>query len=333
MALTVSTMESAQSEAGQGEAGQSRGQGGQGQDSASEATERPVEIGRIEITPRGRYSLAAAITQAFGPRIDTGDVDVMRLAFAVDNFEQTAGVALTQGTDGTVQGDVQGATDLGSVSRQVARILSLDHDGTGWPEVGERDPVLGRLQARTPGFRPVLFHSPYEAAAWSVLYGRKTHQQVRRLRDQIAVALGDTYIVAGRSMSAFPTPSRLLEIEPMPGLAQPVVERLHAIADRALEGRLSTEHLRSLEPAAALAEVRTLPGVGPFFSSLILIRAAGPVDAPPVDEPQLRECLRHYYGIDPDDATAVQAITERWRPYRTWATVQLRRAAYEEGMG
>ena len=32
------------------------------------------------------------------------------------------------------------------VRRQAARSLSLDHDGTDWPAVGERDPVIGRLQ-------------------------------------------------------------------------------------------------------------------------------------------------------------------------------------------
>ena len=49
-------------------------------------------------------------------------------------------------------------------SDQVTRILSLDVDGTGFPEVGRRDPVVGGLQARWPGLRPVGFYSPYEAA-------------------------------------------------------------------------------------------------------------------------------------------------------------------------
>ncbi|MFZ0217675.1 MAG: DNA-3-methyladenine glycosylase 2 family protein [Candidatus Dormiibacterota bacterium] len=282
--------------------------------------------------PRGPFSLAAALTHAFGPRLDAEDDDCMRLAFAVDTFHETAAVALTQDGEGTVRGEVQGSDDVAAVTAQVARILSLDHDGTGWPGVGERDPILGRLQTQVPGFRPVLFYSPYEAAAWSVLYGRKTHQQVRRLRDQIAVALGDTYTVAGRSLSAFPIPARLLHVSPMPGLAAPVVERLRAVAERALEGRLDAGRLRAMEPADALAELRTLPGVGPFFSGLILLRAAGPVDAPPTDEARFRECLRQYYGVDPDNRAQVAQITERWRPYRTWATVQLRRAGYEEGL-
>ena len=52
---------------------------------------------------------------------------------------------------------------------QVTRILSLDHDATGWAELGERDSVLGEVQRARPGLRPVLFGTPWEAAVWSIL--------------------------------------------------------------------------------------------------------------------------------------------------------------------
>jgi DNA-3-methyladenine glycosylase II len=35
--------------------------------------------------------------------------------------------------------------------------------------VGERDPVVGEVQHRYPGLRPVGFWSPYEAAAWTII--------------------------------------------------------------------------------------------------------------------------------------------------------------------
>jgi DNA-3-methyladenine glycosylase II len=54
---------------------------------------------------------------------------------------------------------------LGQIRSQVERVLSLDVDGTDFPAVAQRDPVVRNLQARYPGLRPVQFHSPYEAAA------------------------------------------------------------------------------------------------------------------------------------------------------------------------
>jgi DNA-3-methyladenine glycosylase II len=47
--------------------------------------------------------------------------------------------------------------DAGLVRQQVARVLSLDYDGAEFLRVGERDPVIGRLQAAAPGLRPPLF--------------------------------------------------------------------------------------------------------------------------------------------------------------------------------
>jgi DNA-3-methyladenine glycosylase II len=285
----------------------------------------------FSLGPRGPFSLRLAAGHAFGPRLDARDADEMRLAFCADGFQGLAGVVLRQDADGVVHGELQGDGEPEAVRAQVARVLSLDHDGSGWPAVGERDPVLGRIQARFPGFRPVLFASPYEAAAWSVLYGRKSHRQVRRLRDRVAEALGRGFDLAGERLWAFPTPERLRSLGALPGVPDEVCARLRAVAEWALEGRLDAARLRALDPGAALAELRELRGVGPFFASLILIRAAGPADVLSV-EPNLLACTGHYYGVDHATPERLEELAERWRPYRTWAMVALRRTGYEDGV-
>lgn len=287
--------------------------------------------GTFEIEPRGPYSLGAAASFEFGPK-ESEAADRVRLAFAVDGSAGTAAVAVHQDPDGVVHGAVQGSEDLAAVRAQVARVLSLDRDGSGWPEVGRRDPVLGGLQARRPGFRPVLFNSPYEAAAWSVLYGRKRLQQVRRLRERVAAEYGATYQVEGVTMAAFPPPARLLEVRAQPWLAETLVERLHRVAACALEGRLDVDRLRSMDADAVQADLRTLPGVGPFFAGLILDRGVGPIDCWRRTD-SLDACLRHFYGADPEAAGVFEEIGEPLRPFRTWAAVLLRRCGYEEGIG
>ncbi len=47
--------------------------------------------------------------------------------------------------------------------RDLERLLSLDVDGRGFAAPGRRDQVVGALQHRFPGLRPVLFFTPYEA--------------------------------------------------------------------------------------------------------------------------------------------------------------------------
>jgi len=286
------------------------------------------------LEPRGPFSLALAASHVFGPREPALVVPLMRLAFCVDNLRELAGVVLTEGPAGSIVGEVQGVADLAAVRDQVARILSLDHDGTGWPAVGERDALIGQLQGRYPGFRPVLHDSPYEAAAWAILAGHRSGRQANVLRGRLAESLGTSFDLAGTRLSAFPTPMAILDAPSLPLPSAEQDRRLRAVARAALDGLLDPARLRGLDPDVARAQVQALPGLGPFYAGLVAIRAVGPTDAASVEKPRLLAALRHYLGdAAPADTTALAARMDRWRPFRTWAVVLIRRAAYEDGAG
>ena len=140
--------------------------------------------GEVTITPDGEFSLAAAASFGFGP--NTGrpkpDGDSMSLAFVTDDLRHHAAVIVTQDAHGLVHAQLFGDGDAGLVEAQLRRILSLDNSGRAWAEVGARDDVIGRLQREHPGLRPVLFHSPYEAAAWSILSQRRHRAQATAVR-------------------------------------------------------------------------------------------------------------------------------------------------------
>ena len=283
---------------------------------------------RFEIVPRGPFSLQAAAGFGFGGSIGAPAWDgAMRLAFAVDGFAEQAGVLLRQRDDGTVEGEVRGARDADAVRVQTARILSLDHDGEAWIAVGQRDPVIGRLQREHPGVRPVLFHSPYEAAAWSIVSARRPPNQAALVRRRLSEELGATFDVGGVAMAAFPLPERLLEARAGPGLPDGKVARLHGIAHAALDGRLDPALLREMEPDAATAELRTLRGIGPFYAALIHVRASGVADVAAAEQRVIEGAARAYGLEVTPDAQEFLALSERWRPFRTWAVVLLRVAA------
>src|SRR5664279_796938 len=126
----------------------------------------------------------------------------MRMAFVVDGLREQAGVVVGPGPDGAVTVTVASAGDAAAVTAQVARILSLDVDATRWDELSDQDPLLSRLTRERPGMRPPLFHSAYEALAWSVLSARRPRQQMAALRDRLAAAHGATFDLAGRAVHA-----------------------------------------------------------------------------------------------------------------------------------
>ena len=290
----------------------------------------------FEIDPVGPYSLASSVTflEGFAPAAYEGDgTNRLRLAFFADGLaeeERVAGVSVRQ-RGGVVFGEVFGEADVGVVRRQVARILSLDVDGRGFPEVGVRDPVVGALRRRYPGLRPVCFHSPYEAAAWAIIGHRVRIVQAAKVRARMAEELGPKVRVEDRTEHAFPSPSRLAELEEFPGLTETKIERLKHLARAASTGDLEADVLRSLPADEALSRLQELPGIGPFSAELILLRGTGEPDHLPTQEPRLALAVAKAYGLEETpDIEESREISENWRPYRTWVALHLRAALEEE---
>jgi DNA-3-methyladenine glycosylase II len=282
------------------------------------------------IAPRGPFSLAEAATFGFGQRDGSGWDGVMRMAFCLDGYGGHAGVRLRQDDAGTVHGtaQVRGTAGLDAAVRQVARVLSLDHDATEFLRVGERDPVIARLQAAAPGLRPPLFYSPYEAAAWAVLSARRPAPQMQQVRRQLSEAHGEVFELAGERLAAFPSPRQLLSVPSFPGIPPDKLRRLHGVADAALAGRLDVDHLMALGPEQATAELQQINGIGPFYSALVVIRGTGFTDVLPTGEPKVLALAAELYQLDaPPGPAEFARLAEPWRPFRTWAAVLIRAAA------
>jgi DNA-3-methyladenine glycosylase II len=285
---------------------------------------------RFTIKPDAPFSLAAAAAFGFGPHAGRPEADggEMRLAFVTDDMFHHAAARLTQDPGGVVAADIETDGDPEAAWRQVRRILSLDRPATAWAGIGERDPVIGQLQREHPGFRPVLFRSPYEAAAWSIISARRYRGQATAIRDRLSAELGRTFTVAGEEIRAFPLPHRLLKAEAMRSVSPERVRWLHAVARAALDGALDPGALSAMEPERALEHLQRLPGIGPVYATLIFIRATGVADTLTFGEPRLLEYVAHFYGTGPGQASREQLerIAGNWRPFRTWAAVLIRMA-------
>jgi DNA-3-methyladenine glycosylase II len=271
----------------------------------------------LVLEPRGPFSLAAAgrFLAEFPPADHTGvEPDgTVRLGFVRDDFSGVAKVTLRQAReDGPVEVEINADGDVGP---QLERILGLEHDGDAYVAVLDGDPVLRTLWERTGHLRQVSFPSPYEAACWSVIALRLRQPQAVQVRRRIEAAIGD---------GAFPVPERLAGLEAVEGLSEAKAERLRAMARAALDGRLDPYELRALPQDDAIARLRELPGLGPFYASLVLLRATGATDAFfPIQ--RLRHAAARAYDLpEAPSEEAFTAMAERWRPFRSWACVLLR---------
>jgi DNA-3-methyladenine glycosylase II len=290
----------------------------------------------MEITPVGRFDLRQSRRFGFGQReaatdiAGTADDASMPLGFVLDGYDEQVGVVVRQQPSGALTLAIGGARSesLDAARGQVARVLSVDVDATGWDALGEQDELVGALQGVRPGLRPPLFYSAYEALAWAVLSARRPRQQMAKVRADLSAAHGATIDVAGQQIAVLPTPRQLLAVESFPGLTAEKVERLHGVARAALDGRLDTAELRSLPTDEAAARLRTLDGIGPFYAELVIVRALGHTDVLPTTEPQLLEVAGEVTGagraLTPAELDAYGR--EHWTPWRTWACVAVRAA-------
>jgi 3-methyladenine DNA glycosylase/8-oxoguanine DNA glycosylase len=288
----------------------------------------------VELAVRGPFDLAAStrFLEGFTPasRPDAGaEPSTLPLAFPAEGSWTAVGAHVRQRGQ-RVTADLRcPVAEAEAVAAQVARILSLDVDGSGFAAAGERDPAVAELQRRYPGLRPVLFHSPYEAACWTVIGHRIRIVQAAGIKQRLAERHGEVVEVGGRCLATFPAPARLRELDDI-GLPPVKVERLHGLAEAALDGRLDAARLRAMEAPDALAELQRLAGIGPFSAELILIRGAGHPDVFPTSERRLFDEMAATYGLDEPDRDRLAAIADRWRPYRSWVALLFRTRREEE---
>jgi DNA-3-methyladenine glycosylase II len=283
------------------------------------------------IEPQGRFSLAASqqFLGGFTPATGTFAADDTRLmmAFPVDGWAGSAAAVVWQ--DGEqIRGEATVSSpdvSIDAVRGQVARTLSLDHDGTGWEEVGKRDPVIGRFQAEFDYLRPVCFYSPYEAAVQAVIGQRISMRQAATIKTALAKEHGEGLEIAGQRLDAFALPQSLIDVGQAHGLTDEKLRRLHDVARAALEGRLDAALLRAQPYDEALTGLREIRGIGEWSAAHVLLRGAGLADAVPVSDPVTRTAIRAAYELkaQPDEAQ-LMAIAESWRPFRMWGFVLVR---------
>ncbi len=101
---------------------------------------------------------------------------------------------------------------------------------------------------------------------------------------------------------------------------------LHDLAARLEDGRLDLDRLRTLDYDAARTELTQVKGVGRFTADRVLMLALRRPDVWPAADLALRRAIERVWGLDaPASVAQVDALGERFRPWRTLAAAYLYR--------
>ena len=104
------------------------------------------------------------------------------------------------------------------------------------------------------------------------------------------------------------------------GLSSPKIRTMRALAGAMHAGDLDLARLASAPAEAARAELVRIKGIGPWSADIYLLFCLGAPDVWPTGDLALQEAARLALGLpERPDARALEAIGERWRPWRAAA--------------
>ena len=188
------------------------------------------------------------------------------------------------------------------------------------------DPRMAALVDAHPDLDPDAVFAGWPSDLWGALVLQVIGQQLSRAA--AAAILGRLEALHNGRL---PTPAELLatsaETLRSIGLSRAKSAYLHDLAERLVDGRLDLERLQALDDEAARAELTQVKGVGRFTADGVLMLALRRPDVWPAADLGLRRAVERAWRLDPPASAAeVDAIGERFRPWRTLAAVYLYRS-------
>jgi AraC family transcriptional regulator, regulatory protein of adaptative response / DNA-3-methyladenine glycosylase II len=213
-------------------------------------------------------------------------------------------------------------SDLRDVTAAVARcrrLFDLDADPQAVVAALGDDPLIGGLVRGRPGLRVPGHVDGAELAVRAVLGQQVSVARACALAARLVQEYGEPVeSPAPGADRLFPSAQRLAEVDPatlpMPrSRGRALVRLCEALAsgDIALDGSADRADVR----AALLA----VPGIGPWTAGYIAMRALGDTDVMLATDVGVRHACERV-GIDPAD---IDEVARRWRPWRSYALMQL----------
>ena len=189
------------------------------------------------------------------------------------------------------------------------------------------DPRMASLVDADPTLDPDTVLAGWPTDLWDALVFNVVGQQL---------SVAATRAILGRLRALhdgrLPTPAELLAIDGATlrgiGLSGAKTLYLRDLAERLSDGRLDLERLRQLDDDAARAELMQVKGVGRFTADGVLMLALRRPDIWPAADLALRRAVERFWELGaPASLADVDAVGERFRPWRTLAAIYLYRSA------
>jgi AraC family transcriptional regulator of adaptative response / DNA-3-methyladenine glycosylase II len=211
---------------------------------------------------------------------------------------------------------------LPGIIARVRRVFDLAADPGAIGTDLSRDPLLAPRVAARPGLRVPGAWDGFELAVRAILGQQITVSAATRLLGRLVALYGEETAAFDQGLThVFPTPRQLASAD-LSAIGMPQARRtaLSSLAAAVVADPLIFGPRRSLDEA--IAQLRSLAGVGEWTAQYIAMRELREPDAFPAADIGLMRAMSDRSGVRPSPA-ALLAHAERWRPWRAYAALHL----------
>ena len=267
----------------------------------------------------------AALLEWFTPRAIEGveRVDGQTYARVLNLPHGVGAVELTlHDTRVSAELELTDLRDLAPAVQRCRRLLDLDADPAAIDEALSADPLLARLVEEAPGMRLPGQVDGFEMVMRAIVGQQVSVAGARTILGRVARSRGtevDLELAHRHGLThAFATAESVAEAAPeefaMPrGRAAAILAVAHAVASGDLDLHPGADR------EAAREQLLAIRGIGPWTADYVRMRALGDPDVLLDTDLVLRRVLARE-GLD-------RTRTERWRPWRSYASLHLWRVA------
>lgn len=176
------------------------------------------------------------------------------------------------------------------------------------------DPVMYSLIEKYGDLDLNYTSSPFDDLVYSIIS--------QQLSDKAASTIAARFVKLAKE-----TPFNPFKVQGIPdvemreaGISYAKIKYIKEIAQAVSEGRLDFLAMEKMEDEQVIFELTKIKGIGKWTAEMFLIFTLKREDVFSLGDAGLRRAVANLYYASPNDLEAIEKISLRWKPYRSYAS-------------
>lgn len=210
-------------------------------------------------------------------------------------------------------------SQVAEVEKTIRRQFSTDYElGRIFTEVPDKK--LQELVSRRKGFHPVIFPSPWECIAFSIISSQVSARLATRIVENLMEKYGTRLDWQNMDFLCFPRPDEFARATAQDlrdlSLSRQKIDYLGGLSGRLAKGELRFSDWETLDDDRLIDSLLSIKGVGRYTAMFTVPFGFGRMEAIVPVEGGFRKVLAEVYGVDGFTDEDYQAILDSWGRFR-----------------